>query len=108
MGVISVFFAIVLSVNLDRAFGGSPVFDVAPDVDLAEPCMYSLTGWEDYTFLPTTNAMNGYPVYQAVDKNTCQGLNRFMYRWKSGNGWYIDDFLAESDRPMNRGRVGFI
>eukprot|EP01071_Lankesteria_metandrocarpae_P003390 Lankesteria_metandrocarpae@DN2927_c1_g1_i1.p1 len=66
-------------------------------LDKASSCVFSLTGGENYTFLPTTTVVEGETVYQGYDSNTCQPLSRYIYRQKlngvEGYEWNLDSNL---------------
>eukprot|EP01071_Lankesteria_metandrocarpae_P009443 Lankesteria_metandrocarpae@DN5197_c2_g2_i1.p1 len=73
-----------------------PVSTEAYTLDFKGSCFFSLTGAENYTFLPTGKQSHGATVYQGYDNSTCEPLNRYMYRRpKSGNGyeWNLDEDL---------------
>eukprot|EP01071_Lankesteria_metandrocarpae_P011434 Lankesteria_metandrocarpae@DN5444_c0_g2_i1.p1 len=68
-------------------------------LDRSSDCLFSLSGYENYTFLPTTEVRAGSIVFQGFDNTTCTPLNRYIYRRTYGDGhfeWNIDTDLQHA------------
>eukprot|EP01071_Lankesteria_metandrocarpae_P008538 Lankesteria_metandrocarpae@DN4989_c2_g1_i1.p1 len=59
-------------------------------VDTSHPASFSVSGYEEYTLIPTTTKIYGQTVYQGIDKETCQPLNRYLFKNCISGDWVID------------------
>eukprot|EP01071_Lankesteria_metandrocarpae_P011061 Lankesteria_metandrocarpae@DN5402_c2_g1_i4.p1 len=60
-------------------------------VNHSRPCSFSVSGYEEYVLVPTTTSLFDFPVYQAVDKDTCEPLNRYLFNaHNTSTDWYLD------------------
>eukprot|EP01071_Lankesteria_metandrocarpae_P001301 Lankesteria_metandrocarpae@DN1457_c1_g1_i1.p1 len=73
-------------------------------VDASSQCAINVTGVEAYTFLPTTTTINGHPVYQGFDNDTCDGLNRHLYHSAGTEQW---NFVHELNTAES-GKKGYV
>eukprot|EP01071_Lankesteria_metandrocarpae_P009545 Lankesteria_metandrocarpae@DN5215_c0_g1_i3.p1 len=71
-------------------------------VDGLGKCVMKVTGVESFTFLPTTEKRDGFPVFQGVD-STCLPLHRYLYR--TGSNWNFDDDLVQADPGDRIGNI---
>eukprot|EP01071_Lankesteria_metandrocarpae_P007760 Lankesteria_metandrocarpae@DN4777_c0_g1_i2.p1 len=109
MKLISVIFAVIVGLCHSYEAYGAPESAELLTIDKTHDCLFSITGYENFTLLPTTTTRYGHPVYQGVDNDTCEGLNRYLHRWYNGYyEWIIDDDTVASAHSSSGGRLGYL
>eukprot|EP01071_Lankesteria_metandrocarpae_P011638 Lankesteria_metandrocarpae@DN5457_c0_g3_i2.p1 len=81
-----------------------PVKADAEQLDASGKCLMKVTGGlVDFTFLPTTEKRDGFPVFQGYDNTTCEPLNRYLHYGKGA--WNYDDDLDIAETWDRLGRL---